>query len=159
MMREENGEVVPIVGFDIEGAVRYRGYQEPVTETYPPLAENNVAVLLLTAPADPDHEQGVRTGSSTFALCCRSSTTRVVALAPAESEELEELILSLRGASLLTGVRGRAPVDVASVARAAAALSHPAANHPEIAEIEVNLLLATPGGAIGLDARVVLTEP
>ena len=33
------------------------------------------------------------------------------------------------------------------------------ANHREIAEIEVNPLLATPGGAIGLAARVVLTEP
>ena len=78
-----------------------------------------------------------------------------VALAPAEADELEELILSLRVASLLTGARGRAPVDVAAVAQAAAALSRLAADHPEIAEVEVNPLLATPGGAIGLDARVV----
>ena len=82
-----------------------------------------------------------------------------VALAPAEPEELEELIRSLRGASLLTGARGRAPVDVAAVARAASALSRLAAEHPEIAEIEVNPLLATPNGAIGLDARVVLSTP
>ena len=82
-----------------------------------------------------------------------------VALAPAEADELEELILSLRGASLLTGARGRAPVDVAAVARAAAALSRLAADNPEIAEIEVNPLLATPAGALGLDARVVLSSP
>ncbi|MEP6892678.1 MAG: acetate--CoA ligase family protein, partial [Gaiellaceae bacterium] len=81
-----------------------------------------------------------------------------VTLAPAEPDELEELILSLRGASLLTGARGRAPVDVPAVARAAAALSRLAATCPEIAEVEVNPLLATPDGAIGLDARVVLTE-
>lgn len=80
-----------------------------------------------------------------------------VALAPAEPDEIEELILSLRGASLLTGARGRAPVDVAAVARVAAALSRLAADHPEIAEIEVNPLLATAEGAIGLDARVVRT--
>ncbi len=81
-----------------------------------------------------------------------------VTLAPAEPDELEELILSLRGASLLTGARGRAPVDVPAVARAAAALSRLAATCPEIAEVEVNPLLATPDGAIGLDARVVLTK-
>ncbi len=78
-----------------------------------------------------------------------------VALAPAEADEIEDLILSLRGASLLTGARGRAPVDVTSVAQAAAALSRLAAAHPQIAEIEVNPLLATPDGAIGLDARIV----
>ncbi len=81
-----------------------------------------------------------------------------VALAPAEPDELEELIMSLRGASLLTGARGRAPVDVAAVAQAAAALSRLAADHPQIVEVEVNPLLATPDGAIGLDARVVLEQ-
>jgi acetate---CoA ligase (ADP-forming) len=78
-----------------------------------------------------------------------------VALAPADADELAGLILSLRGASLLTGARGRAPVDISAVAQAAASLSRLAADHPEIAEIEVNPLLATPDGAIGLDARVV----
>jgi acyl-CoA synthetase (NDP forming) len=81
-----------------------------------------------------------------------------VALAPAESDELEALIRSLRGASLLTGARGRPALDIAAVAGAAAALSRLAAAHPEIAEIEVNPLLALPDGAIGLDARVVLTD-
>ncbi len=82
-----------------------------------------------------------------------------VGLAPAEADQLEQLILSLRGASLLTGARGRAPVDIAAVAHAASALSRLAADHPEIAEVEVNPLLATPDGAIGLDARVVLATP
>jgi acetate---CoA ligase (ADP-forming) len=82
-----------------------------------------------------------------------------VTLAPAEPDEVEALILSLRGASLLTGVRGRPPADVASAARAAAALSRLAAEHPEIEEIEINPLLAMPEGTIGLDARVVLAQP
>jgi len=78
-----------------------------------------------------------------------------VTLAPAEPDEIEALVRSLRGASLLTGARGRAPLDVAAVARAASALSHLAAAHPEIAEIEINPLLVTTDGAIALDARVV----
>ena len=79
-----------------------------------------------------------------------------LALAPAGADELEALILSLRGAGVLTGARGRTPVDVRAAAEAAAALSRVAAAHPEIAEIEVNPLLVQPAGVIGLDARIVL---
>ncbi len=79
-----------------------------------------------------------------------------LALAPAGADELEALILSLRGAGVLTGARGRTPVDVRAAAEAAAALSRVAAAHPEIAEIEVNPLLVKPAGVIGLDARIVL---
>ena len=59
---------------------------------------------------------------------------------------------------MLTGARGRTPVDVRAAAEAAAALSRVAAAHPEIAEIEINPLLVTPSGAVGLDARVVLED-
>jgi acyl-CoA synthetase (NDP forming) len=79
-----------------------------------------------------------------------------LALAPAGADELEALLLSLRGAGILTGARGRAAVDVRAAAEAAAALSRVAAAHPEIAEIEINPLLVTSGGAVGLDARIVL---
>jgi acyl-CoA synthetase (NDP forming) len=79
-----------------------------------------------------------------------------LALAPAGADELEALILSLRGSGVLTGARGHVPVDVRAAAEAAAALSRVAAAHPEIAEIEVNPLLVTPAGVVGLDARIVL---
>jgi acetate---CoA ligase (ADP-forming) len=81
-----------------------------------------------------------------------------VALAPLDPAQAEKLLRSLRIAPLLDGARGYAPLDIAAAARAAAALSSIAAEHPEIAEIEVNPLLVTPHGAIGLDARVVLED-
>jgi acyl-CoA synthetase (NDP forming) len=79
-----------------------------------------------------------------------------VALAPTSEEGAEALLLGLRVAPLLDGARGRQPVDVAAAARAAAALSRIAAEHPEITEIEINPLLVTHEGALGLDARIVL---
>jgi acyl-CoA synthetase (NDP forming) len=82
-----------------------------------------------------------------------------VALAPLEPDEAERLLLSLRAAPLLRGARGRAPVDLGAAAGALAALSRVAAAHPEIAELEVNPLLALPDGAVGLDARIVLAAP
>jgi acyl-CoA synthetase (NDP forming) len=80
------------------------------------------------------------------------------ALAPVTLEEAETLLRGLKAAPLLFGARGRQPVDLAAAARAVAAISEVGAAHPEIAELEVNPLLATPAGCFGLDARIVLVE-
>jgi acetate---CoA ligase (ADP-forming) len=59
----------------------------------------------------------------------------------------------------LRGARGRPPVDRDAVAHAVAAVTALAAAHPEIAELEVNPLLARPDGCVALDARLVLAFP
>ncbi|HWE13098.1 MAG TPA: acetate--CoA ligase family protein [Solirubrobacteraceae bacterium] len=82
-----------------------------------------------------------------------------VALAPVDEAEAEAMLRSLRIAPLLLGMRGRPPVDLAAAAAALAALSRVAAAHPELAELEVNPLLATPAGAVALDARFVRATP
>jgi acyl-CoA synthetase (NDP forming) len=79
-----------------------------------------------------------------------------LALAPLNAVAAEQLLRSLRTAAVLDGVRGRPAVDVAAAARAVAALGDAMAEHPEIAELEVNPLLVTPRGALALDARIVL---
>jgi acetate---CoA ligase (ADP-forming) len=79
-----------------------------------------------------------------------------VALAPIDAAAAERLLLSLRGAALLRGVRGRPPIDLAAAAAAVALLSEVAAAHPELAELELNPLLVTPSGACALDARAIL---
>jgi acyl-CoA synthetase (NDP forming) len=80
------------------------------------------------------------------------------ALAPVTPTEAETMLTTLKAAPLLNGARGRKPVDIAAVAQAIATVSEVGAAHPEIAELEVNPLLATPGGCLGLDARIVLVE-
>ncbi len=81
-----------------------------------------------------------------------------VALAPISAATASELLRSLRGAPLITGARGRPKLDVEAAARVLAALSSVAAERPEIAEIEINPLLVTVDGALGLDARIVLEK-
>jgi acyl-CoA synthetase (NDP forming) len=82
----------------------------------------------------------------------------VVALAPVDEATALDLLLSLRAAPLLRGARGRPALDLDAAAAVVAAVSRVAAAHPEIAEIEVNPLLALPDGVLGLDARVVPAE-
>src|SRR5882757_6619496 len=78
------------------------------------------------------------------------------ALAPISPASAKQLLTGLRSAALLCGVRGRAAVDLDAAAALIAAVTQVAAAHPEIAELEVNPLLATPHGALGLDAHIVL---
>jgi acyl-CoA synthetase (NDP forming) len=82
-----------------------------------------------------------------------------LALAPLDPAAAGKMLASLRGAPLLLGVRGRAAVDLDAAAAAISALSHVAAAHPELAELEVNPLLVTPSGAYALDARAILEPP
>lgn len=78
-----------------------------------------------------------------------------VALAPVDAAGAKRLLLGLRGAPLLTGTRGRTPVDLSAVADVLAAFSELGAAHPECSEIEINPLLVTPASVLALDARVV----
>lgn len=78
------------------------------------------------------------------------------ALAPVDHDRARALLLSLRAAPLLLGARGGPPADLDALAAAVVAVSRVAAEHPEIAELEVNPLLASPDGALALDARVAL---
>ena len=62
-------------------------------------------------------------------------------------------------APLLLGARGRDPVDLAALSRLVSRVSHLAAAHPELVELELNPVLARATGAVALDARVVLDPP
>jgi acyl-CoA synthetase (NDP forming) len=80
------------------------------------------------------------------------------ALAPVDADTGRKLLENLKAAALLRGVRGRPAVDLAAAGTTIAAITATAVAHPEITELEINPLLVTPDGALGLDARIVL-EP
>ena len=77
-------------------------------------------------------------------------------IAPVSVDAARELLLSLRGAPILLGARGRSAVDVDALAEVVARVSRLAAAHPELLELELNPVLAGPDGVLALDARVVL---
>ncbi len=78
------------------------------------------------------------------------------ALAPTGPEAAERLLRTLRSSALFDELRGRPALDLAAAARAVCAVAQAAAEHPEIAELEVNPLLVSARGVLALDARAVL---
>jgi acyl-CoA synthetase (NDP forming) len=76
-----------------------------------------------------------------------------VDLAPVDRDAARDLLARLRGAALLAGFRGRPAVDLDALADVIVAVSRVAAAHPEIAELDLNPVLAMPHGAIALDCH------
>src|SRR5690606_2029939 len=80
----------------------------------------------------------------------------VFRLAPIDDLDAAGMVSGLRGARLLTGVRGQPPCDTDALEDALRRLSQLAIDFPVIAEVDVNPLIAFEDGAIAVDARVVL---
>jgi acetate---CoA ligase (ADP-forming) len=78
----------------------------------------------------------------------------VLILAPASVAQVLEALKKLRGYPLLTGARGRAPVNLNALAETVVALSLHVARHTGIEAFEINPLLVGQH-AIALDARLV----
>ncbi len=70
-------------------------------------------------------------------------------------DEVTAGLRRLKGAALLAGARGAPAVDLAAVAGAVVRIGRLMTAFPEIREIDVNPLVATPGGAVALDALIV----
>ena len=77
-------------------------------------------------------------------------------LAPVSVAEASVMLGELRMAALLDGIRGERPADRGALARAVAALGRLGADLPELAEIEINPLMAGPDGVVAIDARARL---
>ena len=77
---------------------------------------------------------------------------------PFGEDVAERMIRAIRGAPLLLGARGRAPVDIGALAAMLARLSVFAVEAgPRLLAVDLNPVLALPDGAYALDAVVALT--
>jgi len=80
----------------------------------------------------------------------------VAELAPIDEATALAMLKRLKGARLLDGFRGNAGIDRPELARIVAAVSRLAADFSgDIAEIDVNPVICSPGGAVAVDALIV----
>jgi acetate---CoA ligase (ADP-forming) len=81
-----------------------------------------------------------------------------IRLAPVTPRVAMSMLDDLRGGRLLDGVRGRRGVDRAAIAEMLVALGRLGADRPDVLEVDLNPVIATPTGALAVDALVVLEE-
>jgi acyl-CoA synthetase (NDP forming) len=81
-----------------------------------------------------------------------------IRLAPIDRATALAMLDGLRGARLLAGVRGRPGVDVDAVAELIVGVAAFAVGRPDVLEIDLNPVIATPDGAVAVDALVVVDE-
>ncbi len=79
-------------------------------------------------------------------------------LAPVDADEALSMLDSIRAAEILRGVRGAPAVDRWAIAEQIRRVSELVADFPEIAEVDLNPVIATPEGAVAADIRVILAE-
>jgi len=80
----------------------------------------------------------------------------VFRLAPIHRLDAREMVRGIRGFKLLQGVRGAPPARLDALEDVLLRLSCLASDFPEIAELDLNPLLAFPDGVMAVDARVMI---
>jgi acyl-CoA synthetase (NDP forming) len=75
---------------------------------------------------------------------------------PINRSEAEEMILELKGARILRGVRGESPADLNALINNLLSLSQLMVDFPEIEGVDINPVIALKKGAVAVDARIML---
>ena len=77
-----------------------------------------------------------------------------LAVAPVDAAQARAMLSSLRGAAIFGGLRGSPPVDLGFVAEIIVAVGDLMVAHPQIAELDLNPVLAGPHGCMAVDWRI-----
>ena len=77
-----------------------------------------------------------------------------LAVAPVDAGQAEAMLRSLRGAAILGGLRGSPPVHLGFVAETIVTVGDLMVAHPEIAELDLNPVLAGQDGCVAVDWRI-----
>lgn len=80
----------------------------------------------------------------------------VFRIAPVDAAQAMEMVTSIRGVRVLTGLRGAPPSDLEAIATVLRRIGQLAMDFPQILELDVNPLMATEQGVLAVDARVRL---
>ncbi len=111
--------------------------------------------LVVGARRDPVFGPAVMVGiGGVFIEVMRDVVFRI---APVGEDEALDMLAELKGAAVLDGARGAAPVDKRAVARLVAAVSRfAAASGDRLVELDLNPVRAGPDGALAVDWLMVL---
>ncbi len=156
------------VGLEDAESVRaeFRAMLERVRAAAPGARIEGVAVqhmadagteVIIGATLDPQFGPTIMFGlGGVFVEVLKDVSFRVV---PLTAEDAASMVREIRGLPILQGVRGQAGVDLEAIERMILQVSEFVAAHEEIAELDLNPVIAYPDGAIAVDARIVLTSP
>ncbi len=129
----------------------------------PMVNQENSVELILGIKQDPVFGAVLMIG--TGGIYAELFRDRTLELPPLNEKLARRMLEKLKIYPLLQGYRGKPPVDIDKLLEVLIRLSYLAADYPEITELDINPLLATPQGVIALDGRVVVatdraeTEP
>lgn len=112
--------------------------------------------LLLGAVVDPTFGPCLMFGQG--GIAAEVIADRCIGLPPLNANLALDMISRTRISRLLAGYRDRKPVAIGAVAAALVALSDLIVDFPEIAELDINPLLADADGVLALDARIIIRE-
>ena len=113
--------------------------------------------LIVGATEDPQFGPVMMFGHGGTAVEVRRDQT--LALPPLNMNLARGMIESTRVHGLLQGYRGHPKADIDAVARALNMVSQLVIDCPEVAELDINPLLADEHGVVALDARIKVQQP
>ena len=91
-------------------------------------------------------------------ILTKTLSDHVARLAPLTSADADDLIHSLRAAPLLLGHNGQPAADIEALRGTLLRISRLADDLPQVAELDLNPVIARPDGAIAVDARIRVTS-
>lgn len=110
--------------------------------------------LILGAKQDPTFGAVILAGMG--GVAAELARDRALELPPLDERLARRMLQSLRYWRLLEGYRGKPGVALDALVETMVRFSYLVSDHPEITELDINPLLATPREAVALDARAVI---
>ncbi|MDA0351891.1 MAG: acetate--CoA ligase family protein [Chloroflexi bacterium] len=112
--------------------------------------------VIIGATTDPQFGPVMMFGlGGVFVEVMKDVAFRIV---PLEPRDAHQLIREIKGFPLLQGARGTKPADLDALEALILKVSAVVEANPEIAELDLNPIFASPTGAMAADAHIVLAE-
>jgi hypothetical protein len=112
--------------------------------------------LILGARRDPQYGPLVLVGLG--GILAEAIDDVALRLAPATAADAIQMLASLRGSQILDGPRNLPTVNRRAVANAIVALGAAMLANPTWQEVDLNPVIAGPGGAVAVDALIVTAD-